>query len=78
MAITAEDIIDTLDDVNMCFTRIADPEVLATTVRMLEAMAPFVNSAGPDAHAAYIAAKKRLGDPMQPLVNPRTGIQFQV
>jgi hypothetical protein len=78
MKLEVGDVIELMEQVNGSFIQVADPKVRAIIVRALEAAAPLVNAAGPDAHAAYIAAKRRLQSPMEPLVSPRTGERFQV
>jgi hypothetical protein len=78
MNLEVGDIVELMEQVNESFIQIADPKVRSVIERALEAAAPLVNAAGPDAHAAYIAAKRRLQSPMEPLVNPHTGERFQV
>jgi hypothetical protein len=69
----AEQVVDILEEVNEHLL-----EGLKQFVpEMLEAVSLHVNAAGPDAGAAYVAAKQRLEYSMQPLIDPRTGQELE-
>lgn len=79
MNITSDDVIEALEDVNeiLMSDRRAEPKAKAAVQRMLEAIAPFAPAAGPDAHAAYIAAKQRLENSASKLIDPNTGTRLE-
>jgi hypothetical protein len=79
MSITREDVIEALQDVSEAFGQIAArPNAKLAIERMLHELGPHVNAAGPDAQAAYIAAKQRLVNNMQPLVDPTNGQEYDI
>jgi len=70
----AEEVIDVLEYINEALIKSPMPaQVKRRIPSVLEGLAQYVNAVGPDAHAAYIAAKERLTNPRTNLINPRTG-----
>lgn len=69
---TLAEIYDFLDSMNTALLS-ADPSQLNEVAMRIGIMGPFVNSAGPDAQASYIAIKQFLVNNRTNLINPRTG-----
>ena len=67
-----DQVLDTLDQVNQA---LLIPANGVSPADLLQSVAPYVNSVGRDAQAAYIAAKQYTWG--QRLVNPRTGQYLQ-
>jgi hypothetical protein len=73
-----DDVVEMLDLVNRSFPHITDPDIWYKTSQGLELVAPYVNAAGPDCHAAYIAATQRLQRGSGDLIDPRNGEKLDI
>jgi hypothetical protein len=68
-----------LNIVNTLFSVIKSaPGVQQEIQSLLEKVAPHVQAAGTDPQSSYIAAKQRLVNTMQPLLDPATGSEVVV